>query len=41
MARRGKMSRGHSREVFRKGALRVHGKNVLGSAMPMRGGIRL
>lgn len=41
MARRGKMSRGHSRQVFRKGAMRVHRKNALDSAMPMRGGIRL
>ena len=39
MARRGKMSRGHSRNVFRKGAKRVHPKNY--AAGPMRGGIRL
>lgn len=38
MARRGKMSRGHSKKVFRAGARGTHRKNV---AMPMRGGIRL
>jgi len=37
--KRGGMSRGHSRKVFRKGAQRVHGRNV--SPAPMRGGIRL
>lgn len=41
MARRSGMSRGHSRSVFRKGAMRVHPKNALGQAGPMRGGIRL
>lgn len=40
MARRGKMSRGHSKRVFRGGAKGVHWKNVL-TANPMRGGIRL
>lgn len=39
MARRSKMSRGHSRQVFSKGARRVHPKNVVSN--PMRGGIRL
>lgn len=33
------MSRGKSRKVFRKGAKRVHSKNV--NTAPMRGGIRL
>lgn len=41
MARRGKMNRGYSRKVFRRGAERVHSKNALGSGAPMRGGIRL
>lgn len=40
MARRGRMSRGHSRRNFSAGAQRVHPKNV-SSAAPMRGGIRL
>lgn len=40
MARRGKMSRGHSRSQFRKGAMNVHPKNLY-TAGPMRGGIRL
>lgn len=40
MARRSRMSRGHSRHVFRKGAQRVHPKNRMDVA-PMRGGIRL
>lgn len=38
--KRKKMSRGASRRVFTKGAMRVHRKNVPKSA-PMRGGIRL
>ena len=39
MARRGKMSRGHSKKVFRAGARGTHRKNV--APPPMRGGIRL
>lgn len=39
MAKRGKMARGYSKKVFRKGAQRVHARNV--SPAPMRGGIRL
>lgn len=38
MSRRGGMSRGHSRKVFRRGAMRVHPRNV--APPPMRGGIR-
>lgn len=38
MSRRGGMSRGHSKKVFRKSARGTHWKNVAG---PMRGGIRL
>lgn len=44
MAKRGKMSRGHSRRLFREtaGAERVHPKNGLqGGQAVMRGGIRL
>lgn len=41
MARRGRMSRGHSRSSFRKGAMNVHPKNNVSVAGPMRGGIRL
>lgn len=41
MARRGRMARGHSRKVFTRGAQRVHGKNAVTTAGPMRGGIRL
>lgn len=37
--RRGKMGRGHSKAVFRRGAQRIHQKNV--APAPMRGGIRL
>lgn len=40
MARRGRMSRGHSRRNFRKAAVNIHPKNVL-RVGPMRGGIRL
>lgn len=40
MARRARMSKGHSRSVFRKGADRVHRKNLV-QGDPMRGGIRL
>lgn len=36
-----KMSPGHSRHVFTKGAQRVHKKNQIGTGGPMRGGIRL
>lgn len=39
MRKRGRMSRGYSRKVFRKGANRVHGKNH--GVRPMRGGFRL
>lgn len=39
MSRRGRMPRGHSRHVFRKGAMNVHPKNA--PAFMMRGGIRL
>lgn len=39
MARRGRMSRGHSKKQFRAGAQNVHPRNRLTS--PMRGGIRL
>lgn len=40
MARRGKMSRGHSKRSFSKfGA--AHPKNNVSPAGPMRGGIRL
>lgn len=41
MARRGRMSRGHSRHAFRKGAQNVHPKNIHYNVGPMRGGIRL
>lgn len=41
MARRGRMSRGQSRSNFRHGAQRVHPKNNVSVAGPMRGGIRL
>jgi len=39
MAKRGRMSHGFSKQVFRRGAQRIHHKNV--SPAPMRGGIRL
>lgn len=39
MAKRGKMHHGHSKKVFRRGAQRIHARNV--SPAPMRGGIRL
>jgi hypothetical protein len=39
MAKRGKMQHGYSKKVFRRGAQRIHAKNV--SPAPMRGGIRL
>lgn len=39
MARRGRMSRGHSKKQFREGARNVHPRNYPGG--PMRGGIRL
>jgi len=39
MRKRSKLSRRVSRKVFKKGAKRVHRKNVRG--MVMRGGIRL
>lgn len=38
MARRGRMSKRHSKHVFRKSAAGTHYRNVAG---PMRGGIRL
>jgi hypothetical protein len=37
MARRGRMSRAHSRKNFRQAARNVHPKNAI---RPMRGGIR-
>jgi len=37
--RRTEMGPAHSKKVFRRGAQRVHPKNVAGR--PMRGGIRL
>lgn len=37
--KRKKMSRSHSKRSFRKGAVRVHKRNIAGH--PMRGGIRL
>lgn len=40
MRKRHKMGRHHSRKVFSRGAQRIHGKNMYGTA-PMRGGIRL
>lgn len=40
MARRGRMNRGRSKKVFRRGAQRVHGRNLM-SGNPQRGGIRL
>lgn len=39
--RRGRMPYGHSKRVFRKGAVNVHPKNNVSVAGPMRGGIRL
>lgn len=39
MAKRGRMSSGHSKKNFRAGARNVHPKNNVGR--PMRGGIRL
>lgn len=41
MARRGRMSRGHSKRQFRAGIKNVHPKNVTYTRGPMRGGIRL
>lgn len=38
--RRGKMSRSHSRSVYKKASDRVHRKNLVG-ATHQRGGIRL
>jgi len=40
MARRGSMSRHRSKKMFKRGAKRVHSKNLI-STMFMRGGIRL
>lgn len=40
MAKRGHLSHGYSRKVFRRGAQRVHPRNIPSGA-PMRGGIRL
>ncbi len=39
MARRGRMSKRHSKKNFRSGAKNVHRKNY--TSGPMRGGIRL
>lgn len=41
MAKRGRMSRGHSRKQFRAGAKNVHPKNRTYTRGVMRGGIRL
>lgn len=40
MLHRSRMSRGHSKRHFRRGAMNVHSKNSIFSG-PMRGGIRL
>lgn len=39
--RRHKLSRVRSKKMFRKGAKRVHKRNLSGSHYVMRGGIRL
>lgn len=39
MAKRGHLAHGRSKKIFRRGAQRIHAKNV--SPAPMRGGIRL
>lgn len=39
--RRRKLSRRSSKKMFRKGASRMHKKNLSGSHYVMRGGIRL
>lgn len=36
--RRGRMSHGYSKKVFRRGAQRIHRRNAV--IRPMRGGIR-
>lgn len=41
MAKRRSMKRGSSEKLFSNTARRVHPKNVINSAMPMRGGYRL
>lgn len=41
MSKREGMSRGHSEADFTRKAMNVHPKNLLGSQMVMRGGIRL
>lgn len=41
MAKRRSMKRGSSKKLFSGSAQRVHPKNLLNSAMPMRGGYRL
>lgn len=39
--RRHKLSRRSSRKMFRKGAKRIHRRNLSGAGYVMRGGIRL
>lgn len=39
--RRKALSRSHSKGMFTRHALRVHPKNMMNFAGPMRGGIRL
>lgn len=41
MSKRAKMSRHYSKKLFRRGAQKVHGKNLVNTSMAMRGGIRL
>ena len=41
MFKRSKMSRSHSKHLFTKTAKHVHGKNILSTTSPLRGGIRL
>jgi len=39
MSRRARMSKGRSKKIFSRGAMRVHSRN-LNTTNPMRGGIR-
>lgn len=41
MSKRRKISKGKSKKLFTKTAQKVHGKNGMGGAAVMRGGIRL
>lgn len=41
MSKRKPMKRGTSKKLFSKTAPKVHPKNMINSAMPMRGGYRL